>query len=184
MSDTATQSNTITYFQSNNPGHTLIPVVKALITRPREFFAGMPVTGFYGNSLFFASIIIAGLSLLSVPDYSLGMLLMMPLLWGAILIGMWILAGYISWAMKAFTGTRLTQANAFQLSSYAMLPMLFVGLFWFGIAAFLGSVYLFWLGLVAHCRISAGRAAAVLIIPVLLVAILGGGTVFSLAQLH
>ena len=184
MSDTATQSNTIIYFQRDNPVRTLIPAVKALITRPREFFAGMPFTGFYINSLFFASIIIFGLTVLSVPDYSLGMLFMMPLLWGAILIGMWIMAVYISWATKIFAGTRLTQANAFQLSSYAMLPMLFVGLYWFGIAAFLGSVYLFWLGLVAHCRISAGRAVVVLILPVLLIAIIGGGTVFSLDQLH
>jgi len=183
MSDSATQHNTITYFQSNSPVPTLIPSVRALITRPREFFAGMPFAVFYRNSLFFVSIMIFLLTFLAVPFYSLGMLFMLPFTWGCVLIGMRLLAAYLSWAVNAFAGARLTTANAFQLSAYAFLPMIFVGLSWAGLAAFMWNIYLLWLGLTAHCRIPAGRAVLVLIVPLLIVAMIGGAMMFALGHL-
>jgi len=182
-SDTSTQEEMSIYFQSNHPQQTLISSVKALLTRPREFFTDMPFAVFYGNSLFFASIIIFGLTFLAVPFYSIGMLFMLPFTWGSVLIGMWMLAAYMSWAVRAFSGARLTSANAFQLSAYALLPMLFVGLSWAGLAAFVWSMYLLWLGLTAHCRIAAGRAVLVLVFPLLTVAMIGGAMMFALGHL-
>jgi len=183
MNDTATASNAITYFQSNRPAQTFLAALKSLLMQPREFFAGMPFAVFYGNSLFFASIIIFILTFVAVPFYTLGMLFMLPFTWGCILIGMWMLAAFISWGVKAFGGARLTQANAFQLSAYALAPMMFVGLSWGGAVAFLWSMYLLWQGLASHCRISGGRAAAVIIVPLMIVAMIGGAMMFALGHL-
>ncbi|OIO69066.1 MAG: hypothetical protein COW19_04410 [Zetaproteobacteria bacterium CG12_big_fil_rev_8_21_14_0_65_55_1124] len=183
MNDTATASNAITYFHNNRPAQTFLAALKSLATQPREFFAGAPFAVFYGNSLFFASIIIFILTFLAVPSYSLGMLFMLPVTWGSILIGMYMLAAYMSWGVKAFTGVRLTPANAFQLSAYAFAPMMFVGLSWAGLAAFLYSMYLLWLGLTAHCRIAGARAVLVLVVPVLIVAMIGGAMMFALGHL-
>jgi len=181
--DTSMQDEATVYFQSNRPGGSFISSLKALLIRPREFFADMPFAVFYGNSLFFASIIIFALTFLAVPFYSIGMLFMVPFTWGSILIGMWFLSAYMSWAVKAFGGGKLTQANAFQLSAYALMPMLFIGLSWAGVAAFVWSMYLVWLGLVAHCRIAAGRAVLVLAFPLLTVAMIGGAMMFALGHL-
>jgi len=183
MSDTEINSDTITYFESNRPWQTVLPAIKALLTRPAAFFADMPFAVFYGNSLFFASIIIFGLTFLAVPFYSIGMLFMLPFTWGSILIGMWLLSAYMSWAVRAFGEGRLTQANAFQLSAYALMPMLFIGFSWAGILAFVWSMYLVWLGLVAHCRIAAGRSVLVLVFPLLTVAMIGGAMMFALGHL-
>jgi len=183
MSDTAPQSNSITYFQSSRPAPTFLSALKAVLTKPSEFFAGMPFAVFYGNSLFFASIVIFGMIFLSVPFYSLGMLFMVPFVWGTILIGMWSLSAYMRWAVKAFAGARLSAANAFQISAYAFAPMLFVGFSWAGIAAFLWNVYLLWVGLTTYCRISGGRAVAVMIVPLVVVVIIGSVMVFALAHL-
>lgn len=183
MTNTDKTSNGITYFDKNLPGSTCIAALKSLVTRPREFFAGMPFAVFYGNSLFFASIIIFILTFLSVPAYSLGMLFMLPFTWGALLIGMWMVSSLIRRSVHAFTASKLTTANAFQLSAYAFAPMMFVGLSWGGIAAFLWSMYLLWIGLSAHCRISGGRAVAVLAAPVIVVALIGGSMLFALGHL-
>jgi len=183
MSETENNSKAVTYFESNRPWKTVFPAMKDLITRPAQFFAGMPFAVFYGNSLFFVSIIIFILTFVAVPFYSLGMLFMLPFTWGSILIGMWMLAAFISWGVKAFGGARLTPANAFQLSAYAFAPMMFVGLSWAGAIAFLWSMYLLWLGLASHCRISGGRAVAVIIVPLLIVAMIGGAMMFALGHL-
>jgi len=183
MSDTATPSKAITYFQNNRPAQTFLFALKSLLTQPREFFAGVPFAVFYGNSLFFASIIIFILTFVAAPFYSLGMLFMLPFTWGCILIGMYMLAAYISWAVKSFAGGRLTSANAFQLSAYAFAPMMFAGLSWAGLVAFVWSMYLLWLGLTAYCRITAGRAVLVLVFPLLIVAMIGGAMMFALGHL-
>jgi hypothetical protein len=181
--DTSKQNETTVYFQSNRPAPTFFAALKSLLTQPREFFANMPFAVFYGNSLFFASIIIFILTFVAVPFYSLGMLFMLPFTWGCILIGMWALAAFISWGVKAFGGARLTQANAFQVSSYALAPMMFVGLSWGGALAFLWSMYLLWIGLASYCRISGGRAAAVITVPLMIVAMIGGAMMFALGHL-
>lgn len=181
MSDSG---NSITYFESNRPAGSFLAALKALATRPREFFAGMPFAVFYGGSLFFASIVIFILTFLAVPAYDLGMLFMLPFTWGSILIGMWMLSGFMCWGVKVFAGVRLTPANAFQISAYAFAPMMFAGLSWGGIAAFLWSMYLLWLGLGAHCRISGGRALAVIVVPLIIVAMIGGSMAYGLGHLR
>jgi len=183
MSATEMNDNDITYFEKNRPAGSFIAALKDLVTRPREFFAGMPYAVFYGSSLFFASIIIFILTFLAVPAYSLGMLFMLPFTWGAILIGMWMVSGLISWGVRTLSASRLSTANAFQLSAYAFAPMMFVGLSWGGIVAFLWSMFLLWLGLSAHCRISGGRAVAALAMPVLMVVMIGGSMLFALDHL-
>ncbi|MDQ6972612.1 MAG: YIP1 family protein [Mariprofundaceae bacterium] len=181
--DTATGEASIVYFQSSQPAQTLIGTIKSLIMQPRGFFAGMPFAVFYANSLFFATIVVLGLSFLSVPFYNLGMLFMVPVIWGVIIIGMRLLAMYMHWAVPALAGGRLTTANAFQLSAYASMPMLFVGLSWFGIVAFLWSMYLLWVGLTSYCRIRTGGALAVIILPLLMVAMVGGGFMFAFSRM-
>jgi len=172
------------YFESNHPAGSFIAALKNLVTRPREFFEGMPFAVFYSSSLFFASIVIFMLTFLAVPAYNLGMLFMLPFTWGSILIGMWMLSNYMSWSVKAFAGSKLTTANAFQLSAYAFAPMMFAGFSWGGVAAFLWSMYLLWLGLSAHCRISGARAIGVIIVPVIVVAMIGGSMSYGLGHLR
>ena len=183
MNETATTSNELTYFQGNTPVKTIIPTLKSLLSSPAEFFAGLPFQVFHRNSLFYSSIIIFAMIFISVPFYSLGMLFLIPFIWGILLIGMWFLASYLSWAVRSFGGGKLSPANAFQIQSYAMTPLALIGLSWFGIVAFTANVFLLWLGIKQYCNITGGRAAAVIIVPVLVVLLVGGGMMVALSQL-
>jgi len=172
------------YFQSNRPAASFFAALQSLLLRPRDFFADMPFAVFFSNSLFFASIIIFVLTFVAVPVYTLLTLFMLPFTWGVLLIAMLAMASYLSWGVKAFAGSRLTTANAFQLCAYAFAPMMFVGLSWGGIIACLWMLFLLWTGLSAHCRISGGRAAAVLILPLIMLAMLGGSMMFAMDHLR
>lgn len=176
-------SSDIQYFESNNPGGSFLAALKAVIMQPRAFFETMPFAVFYGGSLFYASIIVFILTFFSLPFYSLGMLFMLPFTWGSILIGMWLISAYMSWAVKAFGGSRVSPANAFQLSAYAFTPMMFAGLSWGGIAAFAWSMALLWIGLTTYCRIGSGRAIAVIAVPLMMVGMIGGAMMFALGHL-
>ncbi|MDX8391584.1 MAG: YIP1 family protein [Mariprofundaceae bacterium] len=164
----------IIYFDGNQPTETLIPTIRALLFQPREFFAAMPKAIFYRNGLFFVTVIVFALSFLSIPFHSMAMLFLVPVTWGTALIGMRFLGAYLRWAVATFAKTRLTSVNAFQICAYAFLPMLLSPLSWLGVVGLLWSIYLLWLGLVAHCRISAGAALTIVSIPVSLLIIAVG----------
>ncbi len=172
----------ITYFEANRPAQTLISTLRTLFSQPRDFFAAMPVAIFYRNSVFFVSIIVFGLSFLAIPFYGMTMLFMFPATWGLVLIGLRFLSAYLRWAVKTFAKARLSSMNAFQLIGYAFLPMLFSTLSWFGVVALLWSVYLLWLGLVAHCKVKAGTALTIVAVPVFMLALLGSTLVVILSR--
>ncbi|MDQ6988101.1 MAG: YIP1 family protein [Mariprofundaceae bacterium] len=176
----------ITYFEANRPAQTLISTLRTLVAQPRAFFAAMPVALFYRNSVFFVSIIVFALSFLAIPFYGMTMLFMFPATWGLLLIGLRFLSAYLRWGVKTFAKTRLSSMNAFQLAGYAFLPMLFSTLSWFGVVALLWSIYLLWLGLVAHCRISAGAALTVVAVPVSMLILVAGtlAAVLSRVVIH
>lgn len=156
------------YFSGNAPLKSLLPAVRGIVLAPGAFFAGMPRAIYYRDALFFVSVVIFGCSFLSVPFYSMLFLFLLPATWGLGLIGMWLWSRYLSWAVKGFTDARLSPANAFQLSAYAALPMLLAAIPYLGWIALLWNLYLLWQGLVSFCRLRAGVAAAIVLLPVLI----------------
>lgn len=190
MNDTAMHSDNTTmhsdepfYFQSNSPVRTFIPAVKSLLRNPAAYFAGLPFQVFFGNSLFFVSIVIFLSIFLAVPFYTIGIMFLIPFIWGLLLIGMWFMSMYINWAMKSFGGGKITPANAYQVTAYAFVPMALVGVSWLGVLAFTANIYLMWLGLKEYCKVPGGRAAAVLVVPVILAGLFGGALLFALSHL-
>lgn len=160
----------VTYFSGNQAIQTLFPTIKALLTRPRIFFEQMPRAIYRRDAIFFATIVIFGFSFLSVPFYSMLLLFLLPLTWGLALVGLWLWSQYLRWAVRTFTGSKLSMANAFQLSAYAALPMVLATIPYVGILAGLWSLYLLWLGLIGYCKISGGKAAMVLFVPLAVLA--------------
>jgi len=157
-----------TYFSGNKPIETLLPTVKALITSPRTFFENMPRAIYFKDAMFFVSIVIFTLSFVSMPFYSVLFLFMLPVTWGLGLISLWLWSKYMSWAVRAFTDQKLSAANAFQISGYASLPMALCTIPYVGGIVGLWNLYLMWVGLVSYSKVGKGAAAAILIVPVVL----------------
>ncbi|HKI61728.1 MAG TPA: YIP1 family protein [Mariprofundaceae bacterium] len=154
------------YFTGNKPSATLLPTVKALLTTPGSFFENMPRAIYFKDAMFFISIVVFAFSFLSIPFHGALFLFMLPVTWGAVLISLWLWSKYMSWAVRTFTDKKLSAANAFQLSGYASLPMLLCAIPYVGAVAGLWNLYLIWLGLVSYCRVSAGAAMVILIVPI------------------
>ncbi len=158
------------YFSANRPLASFLPAARGLIGGPRAFFEKMPRAIYYRDAMFFVSIVIFAFSFISVPFYSMLFLFLLPVTWGASLIGLWLWARYLRWAVKASAGGKLSSVNAFQISAYAALPMALAAIPYVGALASLLNLYLIWQGLIGFCRIGAGKAAAILLVPVLVLA--------------
>jgi len=182
LEETTMSNQNITYFEANRPAQTLISTMRTLFVQPRAFFAAMPVAIFYRNSVFFVSIIVFALSFLAIPVYGMTMLFLLPATWGVVLIALRFLGAYLRWGVTTLGKARLSTMNAFQLAAYAFLPMLFSTLSWFGVVALLWSIYLLWLGLVAHCKIKAGTALTIVAVPASLLILIGGVLIYVMSK--
>jgi len=158
------------YFDKNKPMQSLLPALRDIVTSPKAFFSELPGAAFHSNSLFFASIIIFAATFIGVASYNLGMLFMIPVIWGLSLISLWLWSAYMSWAVKNLAKGKLTTANAFQISAYAATPMALATIPYIGAIAGLWNLYLLWVALVNRCKISSGMALTIIAVPTLMLA--------------
>ncbi len=159
------------YFTGNAATTSFLPAIKSLLTGPRAFFANMPRAIYLRDAMFFVSIVIFLFSFLSVPFYSMALLFLLPATWGGALIFLLLWSKYLRWAVKTFTDSKLSAANAFQISAYAALPMALAAIPFLGFLAGLANLYLLWVGLSSYCRLRGGVAAVILLVPMVLLAI-------------
>ncbi len=169
------------YFDKNKPMQSFIPAVRDVLFSPKRFFADMPPAAFYSNSIFFLSILVFISSFIGVPFHDMALLFLLPVTWGIMLIGTKFWASYLSWAVRFFAKTKITSANAFQLSAYAAAPLLLTTIPVVGLLAGIWNLYLVWVALIARCKVAAGMAALIIAIPAVLfigsvVALLGLAT--------
>jgi len=171
------------YFEANRPAQTLIPAIRTLVSRPRDFFESLPNAIYFRDGLLFVSIIVFLLSVLSIPFHSFIMLFAFPITLGIVIVGMRFLSSYLKWAASSFAKTRLSATQAFQISAYAFLPMVFSTLSWFGIVALLASMYLLWLGLVANRQIKSATAWLMVAVPFVFVTMISSAVMVVLSQI-
>lgn len=155
------------YFDSNRPVETFLSSVKLVLTSPRSFLEQMPPAYYYRDGIFLLTLIVMGASILSTPFYNVLFLFMLPMTWGLILISLRLWAGYLSWAVGTFAKQKLSSKRAFQLSAYASVPLLFSFVPVLALIATLWNLYLMWLGLVAHCKVSGFSALMIIVVPLL-----------------
>ncbi len=160
------------YFSGNALTTSLLPAIRSLLTGPHDFFANMPRAIYYRDAMFFVSIVIFVFSFASIPWFSMTFLFLLPVTWGVTLISLWLWSRYMSWAVKTFTDSKLSSANAFQISGYAALPMSLAAIPYLGMLTALANLYLLWAGLVAYCKLTGGMAALILLVPVVLLAVM------------
>jgi len=160
------------YFNINRMTETLVPACKAVLLQPRALFEQLPRTSLYMNGFGLLSLIVLASSLVSVPFIGFAMIFMLPFFWGFMLFSYWIWAGYLSWAVSTFGGQKLSTAHAFQLASYAAVPMVAGFVPFVGLVATVWSLYLSWLALVVNVKVKPAAATVIIAIPVLLVLVL------------
>ena len=185
MSDSS--ETPLNYFTGNQPTTSLWPTIKALLGSPGDFFANMPRAIYHRDAMFFVSIVIFVFSFLSIPFFSMALLFLLPVTWGVTLISLFLWSKYLSWAVRTFTDSKISAANAFQMSGYAALPMAVAAIPYLGALSGLANLYLMWVGLVAYCKLSGGTAAVIILLPVVLLggtlAVLGALLIQALPQL-
>ncbi|MFQ5345237.1 MAG: YIP1 family protein [Mariprofundus sp.] len=153
------------YFEKNRPLETIVPALRNVAISPKAFFAELPPAAFYSNAIFFVSILVFVASFIGVPFYSMTMLFLLPVSWGLTLIGLKFWAAYLSWAVRFFAKTKLSAANAFQISAYASAPLIFSAVPVIGSLAGFWNLYLLWVALTQRCQVKAGMAALIIAIP-------------------
>lgn len=160
----------MTYFDTGRMSDTLWPACKAALTSPRALFAEMPATAGYSHSIVLLTIItVIGTLLGFLFNFGGFMLLfLLPFIWLFSLLSIWTWAAYLGWAVRTFTDQQLDTVNAFQLATYASMPLLFGFLPLFGLIANLWSLYLTWVALVARVQVKDGVALMIIIVPILI----------------
>jgi len=159
-----------------------IATVRALLFRPGAFFAALVPATHYAESMGFLFITVA-ISTLIIALHTLGMALFVaPLVWLLVFVGNWLWAVYLS-VMARLLGKRpLSRTHAFQLLSYANMPLL---LAWVPLVhAVIGvwTLALLWLGLTRSAGLDGVRALFIVIIPVALFALGSAALVLWLAS--
>lgn len=159
------------YFQSDQWVDSYIGAVRDVVTKPGEFFSGLPRATAYGPAIFFFSVTLA-VPLLIFVLMSFGiMLLVAPFVWLLALAATWIWAWYLGWAVRSFAKQELDTIHAFQISAYANVPMLISWVPTVGLFATIWSIALQWFGLTRNCGVSSGVALAILLVPMLIISI-------------
>ncbi|MDX8411827.1 MAG: YIP1 family protein [Mariprofundaceae bacterium] len=157
------------YFDSNRIGDTLAMTIKHVITAPRDFFADLPPSDAYRDSLLFLTIVLVVLALgFSLMSGLMLLPLIVPFTLVFGLITTWLWAWYLSWACRVFCKLQLSTANAFQICAYGAVPMMFSWLPIFGVLASLWNLYLNWQGLVSHAKVGGGSALLIIFLPLVI----------------
>jgi len=174
------QDQSFEYFESNRPMETFLPVIKALIKTPKAFFEQMSPAYFFRDGIFFVSIIIFLATFVSMPFSNVLFLFLLPVTWGLLLVSLRFWSVYMAWAVRVFAKQKLSTRQAFQISTYAAFPMVFVAVPVLGVLASIWNLYLMWVGLVSYCKISGKNAAMIIMIPVIILLV---STVFLITLL-
>ncbi len=152
------------YFSAEHIGDTLLPSFKGVMTSPNTYFAGMPETHDYRDSLMLLAIYLAIPALIAgIATGVIGIVFILPasLLFG--LIGTWLWAWYLGWAARRFCASELSTADAFQICAYSSAPLIFSWIPVVGMIAWLSNLFLNWQGLVSHARLGAGPALLIIL---------------------
>jgi len=104
----------------------------------------------------------------TLPFYAEAMLFLYPAVWVTALIVFKLSEIYLVWAVRHFAGRPLAGSNAFRMVSYASVPMVLVFVPWLVLVALVWSLYLMWLGLVERLKVAPRVAAAIVLVPSLL----------------
>jgi len=171
------------YFDKNRPMQTLLLSMQGVLSSPKDFFSQLPPAAFYANSIFLGTTIILAASFIGVPFHSFTMLFMVPVSWGLGLIGLKAWSSYIAWATRSFGKTKLSNANAFNISAYASVPLVFSAVPILGLISCLWSLYLMWVALVSRCHVKSSTAGIIIAIPAILFAITATELVSFIFQL-
>jgi len=171
------------YFDKNRPMQTLLLSMRGVLTSPNKFFSELPPAAFYANSIFLATIVIFAASFIGVLFHSFTMLFMVPVSWGLGLIGLKFWSSYVSWATRSFGKGKLSKANAFNISTYASVPLMLSAVPILGIISCLWSLYLMWVALVSRCHVKSSKAAIIIATPAIIFAISATGFVAFIFQL-
>ena len=171
------------YFDKNRPMQTLLLSMQGVLKSPKNFFAQLPPAAFYANSIFLGTVIILAASFIGVPFHSFTMLFMVPVSWGLGLIGIKVWSSYIAWATRSFGKAKLSTANAFNMSAYASVPLVFSAVPILGLISCLWSLYLMWVALVSRCHVKSSTAAIIIAIPAILFGITATALVSFIFQL-
>jgi hypothetical protein len=144
-----------------------MPALKTVLSRPRAFFSAMPATGNYSANIVLLTLITLIGTLLGAPFSGFMILFILPFIWLFMLLSMWAWAAYLAWAVRTFTDRQLDTVNAFQLATYASVPMLFSFVPLLGFIASIWNLYLNWLALVARVEVKEGTAIMIILVPLL-----------------
>lgn len=158
----------MTYFNSAHIGDTLLPAFRDTLFSPRSIMADMPATAQYSSSIMLLSLITVIGMLLNAPFSGFLSLFALPFVWLFMLLSVWIWAAYLAWSVRTFTDRQLDTVNAFQLATYASVPMLFGFIPLLGFITALWNLYLNWLALVVRVEVKEGVALMIVLVPILI----------------
>lgn len=157
--------------------------VRELALRPGAFFATHPVANHYAESLGFL-LITASIPMLIYAVHTLGAALFVtPLVWLFVCAGNWLWAVYLRWMARLLCKKTLTTAHAFQICSYANMPLLASWIPHVNTVTGIWTLALMWLGLTRGAGLDGVRALIILVIPFLLIAV-GGAALFTWLTTH
>jgi len=161
------------YFHRNNWVDSYIAATRDLLLKPGEFFATLPETNHYTDSILFLVITVSVPTLIIALGTLGASLLVAPLVWLVVLAGAWLWAWYLQWAVRVCCKSSLSTVQAFQICSYANMPLLLVWVPLLNAVTGIWSLALMWMGLTRNVGVSSGKALAILLIPFLLIMVSG-----------
>ncbi len=168
------------YFRTEQWLDSFIAAVRDVVTRPGEFFEGMPKAEGYGPAIVFFTITLA-VPFVIYALISLGLaLIAAPFVWVLGLATTWVWAWYLGWAVRMFAKGSLDTVNAFQICAYANVPVL---LSWVPIVGPLVGIWtlvLQWYGLTRHAKVGSGAALAIILVPALILSLSIGALIVLL----
>lgn len=175
--------NIMVYFDEGRMMETLVPSCVSVLKEPRAFFRGLPPTAKYYGSVLILTAIAMVAGFIAYPFRDALMMFMFPVVWVCLVMGLLMWAHVVSWAISAFSDSRLVTSNAFAVLAFAAVPLVLAFIPWVGLAAAMWSIYLMWVGIAERGKVSAGLAAVLVAVPVVLLLLLFVAAVVSFPQL-
>jgi len=158
------------YFTLSSPFSSLLGSVGSVALRPKSFFEQMQTSQSYRNSVFFLLIILFIPALIDSYQISQDkMASVLPAMEGVGMLLAWLWAGYIYWCIQLFTDHPIEHTDAFQISAYSTVPMIFDVSALLIVPLFFWQLFITWRGLVHYVGIPANIASWFMFIPVIMI---------------
>jgi len=159
------------YYDINDKIGSWFRAAKGVLLRPTAFFEGMPDATDYAPMIWYYTITMApGLLLTLLFSLPVG-IVAVPVAWALGLAALWLWGWYFAWAVRTFCKQQLDTRTAFALAVYANTPNV---LFFVPVLNALISIWTLVLdgvGLVKKAKASAGAAALIVIVPLIVLAL-------------